>query len=57
MPDKQDDTQNLSGTQPVSLPEWQPAPPDTAHPTAADADASTHAYAGQRTRTAGITAL
>ncbi|MBI1258106.1 MAG: SH3 domain-containing protein [Chloroflexi bacterium] len=27
MPDKQDDTQNLSGTQPVNLPEWQPAPP------------------------------
>ena len=26
MPDKQDDTQDLSGTQPVSLPEWRPTP-------------------------------
>jgi Bacterial SH3 domain len=32
MPDKQDDTQNLSGTQPVNLPEWQPTPPPAPTP-------------------------
>ncbi len=34
MPDKQDDTQDLSGTQPVSLPEWRPTPPPAPTPPA-----------------------
>ena len=57
MPDKQDDTQNLSGTQPVNLPEWQPAPPTPPTPPPPMPTPPAHADARQRTRAAGVAAL